>query len=153
DPRPPSFRTYRHKPGNPNSLSIGGVHSVLQDRRGILWLGGAGGLDWINQKTGEVTRFIPKSVSSQPAFGVVSAIAEDHKGYVWFGNSGNGLARFHPQTGDLKFYRHDSDNPTSLSNDNVSSLFVDHAGTLWVGAYDALNRFEPETEQFQRFSS
>ena len=153
DPRPPSFRTYRHEPGDPNSLSIGGVYSVLQDRRGILWLGAAGGLDRINRKTGEVTRFISKQVSSQSAFGVVSAIAEDHEGYVWFGNSGNGLARFDPRTDGLKFYRHDPDNPTSLSNDNVGCLFVDHAGTLWVGAADALNRFEPETEQFQKFSS
>ena len=153
DPRPPSFRTYRHEPGNPNSLSIGAVYSVLQDRRGILWLGGAGGLDRITRKTGEATRIIPKHVSSQSTFGVVSAIAEDHEGYVWFGNSGNGLARFDPRTGGLKFYRHDPDNPTSLSNDNVGSLFVDHAGTLWVGADDALNRFEPQREQFQRFSS
>src|SRR5262249_1303123 len=38
-------------------------------------------------------------------------------------------------------------------NDNVSSLFVDHAGTLWVGAEDALNRFESEKQQFQKFSS
>ncbi len=153
DPRPPSFRTYRYEPGNPNSLSIGGVHSVLQDRRGILWLGGAGGLDRINRMTGKVTRFISKQLSSQSAFGVVSAIVEDHEGYVWFGNSGNGLSRFDPRTGGLKFYRHDPDNSTSLSNDKVDSLFVDHAGTLWVGASDALNRFEPETEQFQKFSS
>jgi len=153
DPRPSPFRTYRHEPGNTNSLSIGSVYSVLQDRRGILWVGGAGGLDRINPKTGEATRFMPKQVSSQPALGVVSAIAEDHKGYVWFGNSGNGLGRFDPRTGDLKFYRHDPDNSTSLSNDNVTSLFADHSGTLWIGADDALNRFDAQTEQFQRFSS
>ena len=153
DPRPETFRTYHHEPGKPNSLSIGAVYSVIQDARGILWLGGAGGLDRIDQKTGDVTQFMPKQVSSQSAFGVVSAIAEDHGGYVWFGNSGNGLARFDSRTGDLKFYRHDPDSPTSLSNDNIGSLFVDHAGKLWVGAYDALNCFDPETEQFQKFTS
>src|SRR5262249_31590753 len=141
DPRPPSFRTYRHEP----------VYSVLQGKRGILWLGGTDGPDGISPKTGEVTQSIPKHVLSQSAFGAVPAIAEDHEGYVWFGSSGNGLARFDPRTGSSKSFRHNPENPMSLSNDSVSSLLVDHAGTLWIGAYDALNRFEPETGQFQRF--
>src|SRR5262249_26204044 len=115
DPRPSPFRSYRHEAGNPKSLSIGSVSSVLQDRRGMVWVGGGGGLDRINPKTGEVARFMPKQVGSQSAFGVVSAIAEDHEGDVWFSNSGNGLGRFDPRTGDLKLYRHDADNPTSLS--------------------------------------
>src|SRR5258708_10970086 len=45
DPRPPSFRSYYHDPGDPNSLSNGAVVSVLQDSRGILWIGSLYGLD------------------------------------------------------------------------------------------------------------
>src|SRR5712671_7199831 len=53
----------------------------------------------------------------------------------------------------MKSYRHVPDNPASLSHDDVESLFDDRRGKLWVGAYDALNRFDPTTERFQAYRS
>src|SRR5258706_2913728 len=58
-----------------------------------------------------------------------------------------------PRTGEIKSYRHDPDNPSSLSHDVVESVIIDRRGTLWVGAYDALNRFDPKTQQFQAYRS
>ena len=153
DPRPSSFRSYYHDPGDSNSLSSGAVVSVLQDSRGILWIGSLYGLDRFDRKTGQVARYSGRRVSSRLIFRTVHAIAEDHAGYLWFGEWGNGLDRLNPRTGDIKSYRHDPDNPSSLSHDVVESLFVDRRGTLWVGTYDALNRFDPETERFQAYRS
>src|SRR5882762_10489769 len=153
DPRPPSFRTYYHDPGDPNSLSNGAVVSVLQDSRGILWIGSMFGLDRFDRRTGQVTRYSGKRVSSRLIFRTAHAIAEDRAGNLWFGEWGNGLDRLNPRTGEIKSYRHDPNNPSSLSHDVVESLFVDRRGTLWVGAYDALNRFDPETERFQAYRS
>src|SRR5208282_5669068 len=42
-------------------------------------------------------------------------------------------------------------NPRSLSNDFVSSLLVDHNGTLWAGVQDGLNRFNAVTQDFMRY--
>jgi signal transduction histidine kinase/ligand-binding sensor domain-containing protein len=153
DPRPRSFRSYYHDPGDPNSLSSGPVVSVLQDSREILWIGSLYGLDRFDRKTGRVTRYSGKRVSNRLLFRTGHAIAEDHSGYLWFGEWGNGLDRLNPRTGDIKSYRHEPGNPSSLSHDVVESLFVDSRGTLWVGTYDALNRFDPGTERFQVYRS
>jgi len=153
DPRPPSFQTYYHDPGDPNSLSDGAVVSALQDSHGNLWIGSLYGLDRVDRRTGQVARYSGKRVSNRLVFRTVHAIAEDRAGNLWFGEWGNGLDRLNPQTGDIKSYRHDPDNPSSLSHDVVESLFVDRRGTLWVGAYDALNRFDPATERFQAYRS
>jgi ligand-binding sensor domain-containing protein/signal transduction histidine kinase len=151
DPRPPSLRSYYHDPGNPNSLSRGAIWSVLQDSHGILWVGGSGGLDRFDRKTGRVTRYARPPVSSNSPFPLVPAIAEDRTGYVWVGTWGNGLARFDPRTGEYKFFRHGRDDPASLSSDIVESLFVDHRGALWIGTSGALDRFDPVTERFEAF--
>ena len=151
DPRPPSLRSYYHDPGNPNSLSRGAIWSVLQDSRGILWVGGSGGLDRFDRKTGRVTRYSRPPLSSNSPFALVVAIAEDHAGYVWVGTWGNGLARFDPRTGEYKFFRHGRDDPASLSSNIVQGLFVDHRGALWIGTSGALNRFDPVTERFLAF--
>ncbi len=153
DPRPPSFRSYYHDPGDPNSLSNGAVVSVLQDSRGILWIGSLYGLDRFDRRTGQVTRYSGKRVSSRSIFRTVHAIAEDRAGNLWFGEWGNGLDRLNPRTGDIKSYRHDPDNPSSLSHDVVESLFVDRRGTLWVGAYDALNRSTPRQNGSRRIGA
>jgi signal transduction histidine kinase/ligand-binding sensor domain-containing protein len=152
DPRPSPFHTYRHDPDDPNSLS-NAVVSVLLDSRGILWIGRLDGLDRVDRKTGQVTRYADKYVSNRLAFKTVHAIAEDRAGYLWFGEWGNGLDRFDPRTGDVKVYRHDPNNPTSLSDDIVESLLVDRKGTLWIGTFGALNRFDPKTERFTAYQS
>ena len=153
DPRPASFRSYFHDPADPNSLSNDGVVSVFQDSRGMLWIGSLYGLDRFDRKAGQVSRYSGKRVSSGLIFKTVHSIAEDRAGYLWFGEWGNGLDRMDPRTGEIKSYRHDPDNPSSLSHDVVESVFVDRRGTLWVGAYDALNRFDPKTQQFQAYRS
>jgi PAS domain S-box-containing protein len=152
NPLPSPFQTYHHDRADPDNLS-NAVVSVLQDSRGILWIGGLGGLDRWDRKTGQVTHYMGRHVSGRPIFKTVHAIAEDRAGYLWFGEWGNGLDRFDPRTGRFRFYNHDRDNPTSLSSDIVESLFVDSRGTLWVGTYDALNRFDPKTERFQAYRS
>ena len=151
--RPPSFRSYRHDPGELNSLSDGAVVSVLEDKLGILWIGNIFGLDRLDRRTGQMTHYSGKRVSGRSIFRIVHAIVEDHAGNLWFGEWGNGLDRLNPRTGDIKTYRHDDNDPSSLSHDVVESLFVDRGGRLWVGAYDALNRFDPKTERFQTYRS
>ena len=119
DPRPSPFHVYRHQSNNPNSLSTGGVYAMLEDSRGFLWVGGLGGLDRVDRKTGRVTRYAGKRLAGRSVFKIVFAITEDRAGNVWIGDFANGLARFDPRTGNFKFYRHEPGNPASLSNDAV----------------------------------
>ena len=49
-------------------------------------------------------------------------------------------------------YRHDPEDPSSLSHDDAWGLLEDSAGFLWVGTQGGgLNRLDPERGTFQRF--
>ena len=78
----------------------------------------------------------------------VIAIREDRSGILWVGTYSHGLLRFDPRTRRFKTYRHDPDDPFSLSSDIVPRLLVDRGGTLWVATADGLNRFDAATERF-----
>ena len=52
-----------------------------------------------------------------------------------------GLQRLDIRTGKITAYKHNPGLPTSLSNNRVNALCVDHSGTLWVGTQNGLNRF------------
>src|SRR4029453_14833882 len=97
------FRAYRHNITNPQSLADDEVLSVLEDRRGVLWVGTKGALNRIVRGShGNPDRytFFP---ATDPGLGLASTVVvsmvEDRKGYVWFGTFGGGLNRFDPKSG------------------------------------------------------
>jgi ligand-binding sensor domain-containing protein/signal transduction histidine kinase len=151
--KPLPFRRYRHEPGNPNSLDTDYTSSIYEDSQGILWVGSIRALTRIDRKTGKFTFYRTARGSGNLSSSWVISIREDHSGYLWFGTVGGGLNRFDRRTGRFKVYRHNLEDPHSLSHDTVLDLFVDHQGTLWAGTEDGLDALDPEMEGFRRYKA
>ncbi len=79
------------------------------------------------------------------------AIREDHTGALWIGTLHGGLDRLEPDTGRLTVFRHDADDPHSLSHDRVMAVLEDGAQRLWVATADGLNLFDRATQSFVRY--
>ena len=61
----------------------------------------------------------------------VLAIAQDSKGYIWFATR-NGLNKYDGEK--FTIYKHDNDDPHSLSDNHITCLLPDDANEgLWVG--------------------
>lgn len=69
-------------------------------------------------------------------------------GVLWVGTAGHGLNAFNRRNGRFKTFRHSLTDQFSLSNDLVTRLLIDHAGTLWATTFDGLNRFDSATSHF-----
>jgi len=130
---------------NPRSHGENIVGAVYEDHDQILWMATTGALNRINRRSGESTAYQPpgQGLSSD-----VIAITEDPGGGLWIGTYGAGLSRFDRRTGRFKTFLHKPENPSSLSNNIVSRMLIDHAGTMWVGTYNGLDRFDPQSESF-----
>jgi len=146
---PAMFSTLPNESAFSSNLGESLVNSIFEDREGYLWIGTTGGLSRLDRKTGAYKRF------SIPGGGIdsdVLAINQDASGSLWLGTSGQGLYRFDPTTGRiLKGYRHRSDDPSSLSNDIVDRILIDHAGALWASTDDGLDRLDPATQRFTTY--
>ena len=146
-PRSPAFRSYRHQRGNPHSLDEGSVTAAYVEDRNTLWIGTDRGLNRVDRRTDQVTRY------DEPVFRRgVRAIAKDRRGNLWVGTTGNGLVRLDPRSGRYRIYAHLASDPRTLSYDNIEALWIDRGGTLWVATDFGLNRFDPATEGFRRYS-
>ena len=97
----------------------------------------------------ENVRFKRLSIEDGLSQSTVETIVQDRQGFMWFGTE-DGLNRFDGYS--FTKFRHDPEDPSSLSNSNIWCLHVDREGTLWVGTYSGgLNRYDPDTETFTHF--
>jgi signal transduction histidine kinase/ligand-binding sensor domain-containing protein len=78
----------------------------------------------------------------------VGWVAQDKVGFMWFGTQ-YGLNRYDGYKS--KVFKHEPGRPESLSCAYVRTLFVDRAGTVWVGCDRFLDRFDPATETFKHY--
>jgi len=78
----------------------------------------------------------------------VAWVVQDKVGFMWFGTQ-YGLNRFDGYK--TRVFKHEPGRSDSLSCVYVRSLLVDHAGMLWVGCDQFLDRFEPTTETFKHY--
>jgi ligand-binding sensor domain-containing protein/signal transduction histidine kinase len=149
--RPLPFQRYKHEPGNIHSLATDYVSAVFEDSHGSIWVGSRGEVTRIERKTQKYTRY--RIGANEDSAADVLAIAGDRSGDLWFGTRGEGLSRFDARTGQVKVYRHDPGNPSSLSHDSVFALMVDHRGTLWAGTENGLDAYDPETDRFRIYNA
>jgi signal transduction histidine kinase/ligand-binding sensor domain-containing protein/CheY-like chemotaxis protein len=79
----------------------------------------------------------------------VYTVVQDKQGLMWFG-VGVDLVRYDGV--DFRTFSHHSDDPASLPEGSVYSLFVDHDNRLWVGGFGSgLNRHDPGSEGFRHW--
>jgi ligand-binding sensor domain-containing protein len=94
-------------------------------------------------------RFNRLSVGGEPFNKRVLAIAQDNHGFVWLGTD-DGLYRYDGYS--LRAYQHDPNNPRSLSDNTVMTIYKDRAGILWIGTlYGGLDRFDPDQDVFTQY--
>ncbi len=123
------------------------ILAIAEDHEGRLWIGSLdAGLSWLDRDSGQLVRFN----GGQIDWGV-RVLHAGRDGTLWIGST-RGLTRLR-QDKTLTHYRHNSEDPDSISHDHISSIYQDSRGLLWVGTFGGgLNRFDINTERFHRYS-
>ena len=148
-----SFIHFRHDPGNPASISNNSVRAVYEDLHGRLWIGTRDGLNLLHEDDMTFSRYMLGSEQKDPPLHnfIYSAILQDQNDQLWVGTYGGGLCRLDPENGSCVSYVHDPDDPNTISDNIVFSIFEDPQGRFWIGTNNGLNMFYPATGSFRRF--
>lgn len=126
------------------------IHSVLNDKNGILWFGGDGEKIFsFDQNDEKWTSFAHDNTNP---FSIVSTkinkIYKDRQGNIWFATS-KGLSVIPFEINKFRHFRYLSGNQQSIHSNNITALLQDRRGTLWVGSEDnGIDTARLENEQF-----
>src|SRR5688572_17398709 len=120
---------------NMNSQILG----MTQDSQGFLWFSTQRGLFKYDGDSYVAYHHEPLNKNS-PSQESIECLVADSAGFIWLAPQWLGLDRLDPVSGVFSHFRHDRNNPASLTNDSVTTLLTDHEGTLWVGTYQGLGR-------------
>ncbi len=121
-------------------LSDRTIRCIHQDKDGLIWFGTNNGLNRYNGYDFGIYR---DPLVAIPADDAVTAIADDASGNLWIGSRSMGIKFFNRQAKTFVRYVHDSSNPDSLADNNVTAILQTESNGcsyLWVGTFDGLSR-------------
>ena len=130
------------------------ITALYEDKNRNLLVGthGGGVFQRIVSDTNVTTRF------KQILFGgthrnEVSSLLSDPEGTLWIGYQEEGLIRWDVSRDKHFRFRSDPAQPTSLSNDRVSSMLFDKFGNLWVGTLNGINKVNLSNQKFASYQN
>ena len=81
--------------------------------------------------------------------GYVKKVFQASNGFIWLGTN-LGLMRFDGY--EVKVYRHNNDDPSSIAGDNIIDIVEDKNHFLWLAiSGKGISKFDPSTETFSQF--
>ena len=140
---------FRHRDGEPGSVSDDTISRLLIDHQGTMWVATAGGLNKFDAETRRFTVYHEQSLSSAAKY---TSVVEDKTGDLWIGSMGSGVLRFAQAAQQLRILRGPRGEPLALSNVRTNAVFIDRAGTLWAATENGLDKIDPVTGQVLRYS-
>jgi signal transduction histidine kinase/ligand-binding sensor domain-containing protein/ActR/RegA family two-component response regulator len=139
------------KPGQKGSLSHANITAITKDTQGRMWVGTAFGLNLYHADTRTFTSYLQKT--NLATNNAIQAIAADAHGNLWLSTQGEGIQQFNPATGLFQAFRHQPNNPKSLSHNTTYTITALDNGMIGVGTESGLDLYNPVTHSFRRLAN
>lgn len=144
-----------------NKMGGNNIYSILCDRKGRMWVGTFGkGLFLCEQGLRDFRAVAFPDISNKQK--QIRCMIQDNSGLIWAGGE-NGIVIFNPDSllkssRSFTWFHFDKNNPQSLNNNIVKTIFEDSRKQIWIGTSGGgvnLAVKDPATEsiQFKHYTS
>jgi ligand-binding sensor domain-containing protein/PAS domain-containing protein len=147
-----NFKEYRPEPDNDNSLSSRNIYCIVEDKGGTLWIGAEIGLNRLDPKTDQITRYVydPKNtggISNQ----IINDLLIDKKGNLWLA-TGNGINLYNRKNDSFIHFTSKKHDSNTIPDNTINCLFEDKQGQLWAGTDSGFAKFNPQISKWVTYS-
>lgn len=143
--------TFRHDPNDDTTISSDEIANLSHAQDGGIWLATyRGGAVHMAPDSNTVTVFQTSNTPGMPSDNLW-CVFELKDGRILTGHSNQGLCLIDPKTRRAKNFRHNDNDPESISGDDVMSIIADDWGRLWIGTNWGVDIFNLKKETFRHF--
>lgn len=133
-----------------NSLRGKRIREFQEDRYGGLWIGTEdAGLNYYHPETNKFQHFIPDDKPESISYHNIHGLLADGD-KLWIGTFMHGLNVMDIKTRKVIRKYIKTDDPHSLCDNSIMSMFKDHSGKIWLGTIYGLNVYEPQQDHFTK---
>ena len=143
------LRHYQYSSDKSYTVPSNEITSLLRTSEGVIYVGTSWGLCRYERESENFMWYFEIGSTTR-----VTSLAEDKDGCVWASTSNHGLFKQWEKGSTFRNFTYRQKEAKSLANNNVSSVFCDRSGQIWV-VYNGtgLARYQPRTESFEPFVS
>ncbi|MCK5101164.1 MAG: hypothetical protein KAR17_00060, partial [Cyclobacteriaceae bacterium] len=139
--------------------NVNWIGSITQDYTGKVWIGTWNeGLFYFDAERDKFIKYEPDPKYSEIFINKfiikIHASKWGDKNILWMASYRNGLYKIELQKDKITNYKHQPDNPFSLSDNEVWTIYQtdEYSTELWIGtAKGGLDRFDIQTEEFAHY--
>ncbi|MEE9432407.1 MAG: two-component regulator propeller domain-containing protein, partial [Melioribacteraceae bacterium] len=142
------IKRYRHDEENFESLRDSRVMTVLEDSKGLLWVGTYGGLDIFDREKETFKHFsyIPNDTTSITNERI-NSIFESSTGELWIGTY-QGLNKYNRGKDNFKQFT----TKDGLEDNSIYGILEDDFGNLWIRTNKGISKFNPSKKEFVNYN-
>jgi signal transduction histidine kinase/ligand-binding sensor domain-containing protein len=135
NPKDNSFKHFFRDEKDSASISSDSLDHILEDRSGVLWTGGASGINRLNRETGGFSHYLAGTW--------VNSLYEDSEGNLWTGTQ-KGLFRYSPKEDKFSIF---FDPQQEINAFTVGGITEDNHKNLWLASELGIIKLNPFTKE------
>jgi ligand-binding sensor domain-containing protein/serine phosphatase RsbU (regulator of sigma subunit) len=146
-PKKNKYENYINR-GDSNSFSYHTSTTILEDKKGRIWIAtSGGGLNLYNSDKNNFSWILSdQDDGTTLSSNNLSYMLLDKSGKIWIGTFDNNLNLFDPDTRKAKQFSVDRNGKPLFPDPLISALFIDSKDRFWIGTTNGLCRFYPEAD-------
>ena len=151
---PPQYSPFKRIYPMDNTSGLKGkrIREFQQDVSGGIWIGTEdAGLNYFNPVNRTFKNFTSDGKQGSLAYSNIHGLQVDGD-KIWVGTFAYGMNVIDIKTQQVIRYYKKTEDPNSLCNNNVFSIYRDHSGNLWVGTINGLNLYNPQNDNFTKIA-
>jgi signal transduction histidine kinase/ligand-binding sensor domain-containing protein/CheY-like chemotaxis protein len=145
------FKVFQPDPDGRPSLSFAGLNQIELDRHGHIWIvSERGDIDIFDPRTETFVNFSRQAEFRQLIKpGTTYRLRIDRQDRLWLMIIGDGVVCWDQKKKQGQWFRHNSQQTTSLGSNRVDDVVEDTDGTIWLATDIGLDRFQEDTRSFK----
>ncbi|RYF90822.1 MAG: hybrid sensor histidine kinase/response regulator, partial [Chitinophagaceae bacterium] len=128
------------------------TYRIFIDRQGLVWvydISTSTGIYYFDPEENMLRKLSKNSATARLNSDIVTGIIQDNKDKIWISTDHGGINLVDKRDFSVRYILNNEDDSKSLSQNNISSIYYDELGIVWIGTFrKGISFYHPDIIKF-----